>query len=179
TTWDNLTDYLPNIAVNCIIYENNSPNGIYIGTDIGVFYRDTLIDTWVNFSGGLPNTVIRDMAIHYNTGKLRVATYGRAVWETELYYIVNIKKEDIFKRTQMQIFPNPAADNIHILLNNNKIQEATILIYDANGRIVKSENIAFNYQKYSMDVADLKDGFYILQMKTKFGIFNEKLILKK
>lgn len=179
TTWINLTDNLPNIPVNCIIYENNSPNGVYIGTDIGVFYRDTLINTWVNFSGGLPNTVIRDMAIHNNTGKLRVATYGRAVWETELYYIVNIKKEDIFKRTQMQIFPNPAADNIHILLNNNKIEEGTILIYDANGRIVKSENIAFNYQKCSIGVADLQDGFYILQMRTKFGIFNEKLILKK
>lgn len=38
-TWVNYTFGLPNVPVNCIIYENGSNEGLYVGTDIGVFIR--------------------------------------------------------------------------------------------------------------------------------------------
>lgn len=178
-TWINITDNLPNIPVNCIIYENNSDNGIYIGTDLGVYYRDTILNTWTNFSGGLPNTVVRDMAIHYNTGKLRVATYGRAVWETDLYYLVNIKNEEILAKTQFNLYPNPASSMVQILVNNSQVSEGILKIVDANGRTVKWQNLPFEDQRCAIDVSDLSCGFYIVQVHTKFGIFNEKLVIRK
>jgi PKD repeat protein len=83
--WSNFGTGIPNIPVNCIIYENGSNDGLYIGTDMGVFYRNTSHTSWQYYSNGLPNTIVNDMEIYYATGKLRAATYGRGIWETELF----------------------------------------------------------------------------------------------
>jgi PKD repeat protein len=85
TTWVNYSTGLPNIPVNCITYWNGTKDGLYIGCDIGVYYRDSLAATWTNYSTGLPNVVISDLAIFYPLGKIRAATYGRAIYEADLY----------------------------------------------------------------------------------------------
>lgn len=83
--WTNYSNGLPNIPANCIIYVNNSPQALYVGTDVGIYYREASMSSWMAYSTGLPNVVIDDMEIYYPTGKLRAATYGRGVWETNLY----------------------------------------------------------------------------------------------
>jgi photosystem II stability/assembly factor-like uncharacterized protein len=84
-TWINYSTGLPNIPVNCIVYANNSAQGVYIGTDVGVYYREASMSSWIPFFNGLPNVIVSDLEIYYPTGKLRAATYGRGVWETEVY----------------------------------------------------------------------------------------------
>ncbi len=86
-TWSNITGSLPNIPINCIVYDPNgtSIDAIYIGTDIGVFYRDNNLGDWIPFSNGLPVVEITDLEIHPVTGALRAGTYGRGIWESDLY----------------------------------------------------------------------------------------------
>lgn len=84
-TWINLSGGLPNLPVNCIVNQAGTADGIYIGTDIGVYYTDTLIESWMPFSNGLPNVVIDELEIHYGSNKLRAATYGRGLWECAIY----------------------------------------------------------------------------------------------
>ena len=89
TTWTSLAAGLPNVPVNCVVYENNSPvDAFYIGTDIGVFYRDNNQNTWIAFNTGLPNVFISDLEIYYPTARLRAATYGRGTWDSDLYTVV-------------------------------------------------------------------------------------------
>jgi PKD repeat protein/photosystem II stability/assembly factor-like uncharacterized protein len=89
-TWSNYSTGIPNIPVNCIVYQNNSNDALYIGTDLGVFYRDNTSGTWTAFSNGLPNTIVDELEIHYGTGMLRAATYGRGIWESALHsYVPN------------------------------------------------------------------------------------------
>ena len=57
----------------------------YIGTDIGVFYRDNILGDWIPFSNGLPVVEVTDLEIQVSSGKLRAGTYGRGMWETALY----------------------------------------------------------------------------------------------
>lgn len=83
--WSNYSTGIPNIPVNCILYQNNSNDALYIGTDLGVFYRDQSLNSWVPFNGGLPNTIVNELEIYYATGKIRAATYGRGLWESDLY----------------------------------------------------------------------------------------------
>ncbi|MGE0568239.1 MAG: PKD domain-containing protein [Bacteroidia bacterium] len=85
TTWTNYSTGLPNIPANCIIYENNSPHKLYVGTDVGVYYREASMNSWINFSNGMPNVVVSELEIFYPGSKLRAATYGRSVYETSLY----------------------------------------------------------------------------------------------
>ncbi len=85
TTWTNFSGSLPNVPVNCAIYEGNTINGLYIGTDIGVYYRNNSQSDWVSFDDGLPNVRVNDLEI-FNSGlKLRAGTYGRGAWQANLY----------------------------------------------------------------------------------------------
>ncbi len=82
TSWTNISGTLPNVPVNCIAYHNNGQDGIYIGTDIGVFYKDNTMTDWEPFRNGLPNVMILDLEITQN--KIRAATYGRGIWQSDL-----------------------------------------------------------------------------------------------
>ncbi len=84
TSWTNISDNLPNVPVNTIIYQKSLNNRIYIGTDIGVFWIDDNEDGWQDFNGDLPDVEITELEIHYATNKLRAATYGRGVWESDI-----------------------------------------------------------------------------------------------
>mgnify|MGYP003321134842 FL=1 len=82
--WYNRSGSLPNIPANCIAIQPNSNGLVYIGTDLGVYYRDASMSDWVPFMKGLPNTIVNDIEILSNAGKIRVGTYGRGVWESPL-----------------------------------------------------------------------------------------------
>ncbi|MCX7727902.1 MAG: T9SS type A sorting domain-containing protein [Bacteroidia bacterium] len=84
-SWTNYSTGLPNIPVNCIVYTKNSSDAIYVGTDVGVYYRELSMSSWLPYSQGLPNVIVSDLEIDYLSNKLRAATYGRGVWETSLY----------------------------------------------------------------------------------------------
>ncbi len=88
TNWTNVTGSLPNVPINCIVFDDNNGNpagAVYIGTDIGVFYRDNNLGDWIPFSNGLPVVEITDLEIHEAEGLLRAGTYGRGIWQTSIY----------------------------------------------------------------------------------------------
>lgn len=84
STWTNYSGTLPNIPVNCIVYQNNSQDAVYIGTDFGVYYRDASMSDWIPFNTGLPNVIVYELEINYSIEKIRAATFGRSIWESDL-----------------------------------------------------------------------------------------------
>ena len=100
-TWTNVSAGLPNLPVNAIVYTNGSANdAIYIGADIGVYYLDNTLSSVTPFMTALPNCAVRDLEIFYPTGKLRAATFGRGVWESDLYVptpLPNLTINDVTK----------------------------------------------------------------------------------
>ncbi len=86
-TWTDVSSgSVPNVPVNCIVLDHNSSNdAIYIGTDVGVFYKDNSLNTWEPFVNNLPNVVVSQLEIFYAGNKLRASTYGRGMWESDLY----------------------------------------------------------------------------------------------
>ena len=84
-SWVNRSGSLPNVPVNCIAAQGGDNDGLYIGTDVGVFYRNDDIGDWIPFRNGLPNVIVNELEIHLSSGKIRAATFGRGLWESELY----------------------------------------------------------------------------------------------
>ncbi len=82
--WTNYSTGLPNLPVNCILYQNHSNDGLYIGTDVGVYFRSNSISSWQAFFTGLPNVIVNELEIQYGAGKIRAATYGRGLWESDI-----------------------------------------------------------------------------------------------
>lgn len=90
SVWKDLSDGLPNLPVNVIRYwEGSGDDGLFIGTDIGVYYRNKSMSAWKKISCGLPNFLISDLEINYRLQRLRVAIRGAGVWETNLTALKN------------------------------------------------------------------------------------------
>lgn len=83
-TWTNISGTLPNLPVNCILYERGSNERLYIGTDAGVFYKEASMNDWVYYNTGLPNVVVTELEILYQDNKLWAATFGRGLWNSDL-----------------------------------------------------------------------------------------------
>ena len=91
--WTNITgNSLPKLPVNCIAYEEDSPEGLYIGTDAGVYYKDSTMSQWIPFNKNLPNIVVTDLEIERISGKIRASTYGRGLWESDLYVAAGLNR---------------------------------------------------------------------------------------
>ncbi len=89
-SWTNESDNLPNVPVHVIKFEdtNGAPGGaVYVGTDIGVFYRDDVNTSgqWVMFGNDLPRTMVTDMEVNETAGVITVSTYGRGFWRSPLF----------------------------------------------------------------------------------------------
>ncbi len=84
-TWTNYSTGLPNLPADCITYQKNAHGAVYVGMDVGVYYRDSTLTSWQPYSNGLPNVIVNQMEIYYPTGKIRAATYGRGIWEIPVY----------------------------------------------------------------------------------------------
>lgn len=75
----------------------------------------------------------------------------------------------------MDIYPNPAKDQIKIALNSPFNQILGIEIYDATGRMQMQLN-ALNSQQEIMDIQNLNTGIYFVKVKTKQGIQTHKFL---
>ena len=92
TTWTNISAGLPNSTANTLVTQIGLSGVAYCGTDIGVYYRNPLVSTnWLPFNTGLPVVPVRDLEIHYASGKIRAGTFGRSIWESPLDQVVPVE----------------------------------------------------------------------------------------
>ena len=83
----NFTDIsagLPALVARDVVVDEDANETIYAGMNLGVYYRDSITNTWAVAATGLPLVAINDLEIQKSGAKLRVATYGRGVWECNL-----------------------------------------------------------------------------------------------
>ena len=83
-TWQNISGSLPNVPINVIRYDPDGPaNSLYLGTDIGMFYRNDNLGDWIFFGNDLPAVTVMDIYISDNY--INAATFGRGLWRTQKY----------------------------------------------------------------------------------------------
>ncbi len=87
-SWTNITGSLPNIITNCIAYEDtegNPDDALYIGTDVGVFYRNNNLGDWLPFSNWLPTVPVFDLEINETFNYVYAGTFGRGLWRSPTF----------------------------------------------------------------------------------------------
>lgn len=89
-TWNEITLNLPDVQMHTLVCYHNSNEGLYLGTDIGVFYRDAINTQWIQYSNGLPSAAwVTELEIYYDPAGqpfdlLRAGTFGRGLWSSPL-----------------------------------------------------------------------------------------------
>ena len=91
-SWTNISGSLPNLPANSIVFQEDQNEGIYVGMDVGLYYKDNTLSDWVLYNDGLPNVEITELEIQYDEGKLYASTYGRGVWSSDLYHSIDCNK---------------------------------------------------------------------------------------
>lgn len=90
-TWEDFSGTLPNVHLSSIAFYKNNNEGLYLGSDAGVFYRDAFMTDWIWFNNGLPvDASINEIEIYYHPDSvgedvIRAGTYGRGLWSSDMY----------------------------------------------------------------------------------------------
>jgi len=110
TSWTSISAGLPSLPVMSVVQNKlvTSEEQLYAGTDIGVFVKNGTA-SWQLFSTGLPNVVVTELEIYYNqttpkNSKLRAATFGRGLWESDLYSVLINPPVAAFSGTPTSIY---------------------------------------------------------------------------
>lgn len=80
-TWEDRTGNLPDHPVNAILYDPADLDGVFIGTDLGVFHSATGGGSWDRLDEDLPTVAVYDLAAQPGTSRLVAATHGRGMFE--------------------------------------------------------------------------------------------------
>lgn len=83
-TWSNITYNLGNMPLRTVVIDHTDAANIYVGAEIGVYYKPMNGTTWQLYNPNLPNMTVRDLEIQYGANTLRAATWGRGLWEYTL-----------------------------------------------------------------------------------------------
>jgi len=173
--WTNYSGTLPNLPANCIVTGDQTNEALYLGMDVGVYYRDTLLNDWELYSNNLPNVVINDMEISPSIHKIRVASFGRGVWESPVYAPLAID-ETKSKNNQLSIFPSPTTGIVNIELNETGVKEANIEIFSIDGHkiITSLANIENNH--FQIDFTNQANGIYFVSIQTNRNTYKASFV---
>lgn len=84
-TWVNITGTLSQDNAYCITHQRGSNGGLYLGTDLGVYYRNDNMSDWMPYNGNLPISRSIGLQIMYRDNKIKNFTRGRGAWESDLF----------------------------------------------------------------------------------------------
>lgn len=178
-TWINISEGLPNVPVSCIQAENSTELGIYVGTDLGVFYRSQSTNGWQFYNTDLPLVMVNELEVLPQFGKIRAATYGRGVWEAPLMGTVSSVDKMKGLAKEIYLYPNPAKTEAHIRIPHNSFTLKEIRIYDITGKLVQQLLPKQNQSQFTLPVKHFTAGVYMVNMITSDGVFTKKLSVVK
>ena len=167
--WENITRDLPNLPVNCIVHQDKSKhNTVYVGTDIGVYYSNDTLTSWLPYNDNLPNVIVSDLEIHYTDKVMYAATFGRGVWKTDILPDSAIEigiNESSFQNMQLDLYPNPNKGAFTLNIDGFNGTGLTLEIIDVMGEVIISEQISVINSQYQSDLDyDLTNGMYFLKV---------------
>lgn len=167
--WNNITYDLPNLPTNCILHQDQSSyNTIYVGTDIGVYYSNDTLSSWLPYNENLPNVIVSDLNINYTDSVLYAATFGRGMWKTDLIResgILNGTHSTVFQQANVALFPNPNQGAFNLHIDGFTGDFLTLEVVNVMGKTLSTDQLHLSMGKYNglLDY-ELAAGMYFLKL---------------
>ena len=165
-SWTNISGTLPNIPCNTIVAQPNSNGELYLGTDLGVYYKNNSMSDWTPFQAGLPNVIVNELEIVTSLNTIRAATFGRGVWQSPLNNPIVLSSESNLAsevENKITVYPNPTGSILN--LRSTSAESMNFNIYNALGQsVMEGRTEGLNA---SINVENLTEGIYQIHAKTK------------
>ena len=133
------------------------------------------------YSGGTEKVTTQSLIVG-NTYFVRVYSYGSGIPMTSTFNIcvtsqnaVGISK--IITDKILTVYPNPTQNDLNILFKSPSENAVSIRLYNSAGQLVySSSNGPFNIElNKHISVEGFSKGFYLLQIVTESGVYNQKV----
>lgn len=170
--WVNRSSGLPNVPINSIVAQPLSPNGVYVGTDLGVFYRDDYSNGWVPYGTGMPNVVVSELEINMVAGKLRAATFGRGIWQADLYSSPFASVAEVIASASPSVIPIDHDGRFQARVNALDGRLQRIAVRDAAGRLIHDLRGADGL----IDLSARAHGVYVVELVTDKGSWSQRVL---
>lgn len=175
---DLLDDYLVDIGDDTeyglgVFVGQIAPEYSLIGHTGGIIYTSLV--------GYVPEKDV-SFAIHTNDATQEVDLF--AVFDELLNecveYEMSVSNEDVAEAIDLNVYPNPADDELFVEFDLAQNQLLQINLYHANGQKIRTINSSTNgIQAITLDVSDLKSGVYFLELQTEKGMLTKSIVVSR
>ncbi len=152
--WANISSNLPNAPANSIVVDPNDANTVYLATDTGVWVTTNITsctnpydNCWTVFGTSLPNAPPVQLAVFNegSTSALRVATYGRGIWQIPLVTSGTVRTTATVTPTALTFPPEPEETESapqQVLVKNAGTFTLTVTSVTATGDFSETDTCA-------------------------------------
>ncbi len=91
---------------------------------------------------------------------VRFSTWGQGFWDFEINSTTTAIEANHLTETHMEIYPNPAAEFIHVNFAGQISRDALLSIYDYSGRLVQSKKVTSGNE--TIDLFHYAPGVYVV-----------------
>jgi hypothetical protein len=77
------------------------------------------------------------------------------------------------QKQSIRLFPNPANDQLNVVLNNFEVQNSWLDVYNVYGQKINSINLSTSRNGtsiYNLDISDLTPGIYFIKTGAEMGL---------
>ena len=78
--WRAITTGLPEWSVNAFAEHPRTPNLLFVGNEVGVYFSIDRGEQWVRLKNNLPTVPVDDIVVHPRENDLVLGTHGRGIW---------------------------------------------------------------------------------------------------
>jgi hypothetical protein len=82
------------------------------------------------------------------------------------------------KQIQLNLFPNPATNQITVSYSSNNSERKLFLIFDSNGKVIKEMDIHKGENNLVVDTKEFAKGIYTLSLKDSHEIYTKTFVVQ-
>lgn len=179
-TWQSIDNGLPDVPTNSILIDPATGH-LYIGNDLGVWHSADDGQSWDFYSADAPQALL---AMHLSIApgnKLRVASYGLGVWQTDLA-TASDTRETTLDFSLRKIWPNPADQQTTLDFTLSAAAAVSIKVLDVSGKTLwNSGLIRLPAGAYSRKIPtdQLPSGTYGVVLESQKGSVGKMLVVNR
>lgn len=182
--WTDISSNLPDAPVNAFAVDNNDPNRLYLGSDVGAFMSFNGGTSWQPIAGGLPVVSVYDMKIHPVENYLAIGTHGRSMYKIDLAQLVDMKQpvNKLEGFSLSQNYPNPFNPSTIISFQIANSTFVSLKVYDALGSeaavLINGEKSPGTYS-VNFNASILSSGVYYYRLRAGSYTQTRKMVLMR
>lgn len=140
----------------------------------GYGQNDTITSYVVSTAGG--DTVVNGISVSWTIGEVAIATLkdkDNTLVLTQgfqqAYFEITSIGEPLSTNFEIKVYPNPASDYVWVDLKSDEIKDATIELYDLEGKLIYSSKLNLIEGSTKIDLHNLNSSQYILRISDNTG----------